>query len=58
MPRAPGSGKLVNMKKLLFALTLATAAHGLYWGRRYLSTPADQRSWLILLGPLRAPVRK
>lgn len=43
------------MKKLLLGLLfLATGAHLLYWGNRYRTTPASDRSPLILLGPLRS----
>lgn len=44
-----------NMKKLVLSLLfLATGAHLLYWGNRYRTTPASDRSPLILLGPLRS----
>lgn len=42
------------MKKLVLSLLfVATGAHLLYWGNRYRTAPASERTPLILLGPLR-----
>lgn len=42
------------MKKLVLSLLCVTiGAHLLYWGNRYRVAPTDERTPLILLGPLR-----
>lgn len=46
------------MKKFCFAFALATLAHCLYWGNRYLQTPPPQRSFRIFLGPCAGLLQK
>ncbi|MDO4897863.1 MAG: hypothetical protein Q3965_01010 [Rothia sp. (in: high G+C Gram-positive bacteria)] len=46
------------MKPLTQIFALATLAHLLFWGKRYVQAPVAEKSWLILLGPARPAVQR
>ncbi|MDY3049980.1 MAG: hypothetical protein SOR40_09480 [Rothia sp. (in: high G+C Gram-positive bacteria)] len=46
--------KKSTQSALAAGLLLATLAHLLFWGYRYLHTDPAERSWTLLLGPARS----